>query len=97
MVDEFRYCQLTPATGATTLQTEGRSMTDTILSERYLTNLSRGLVAVGGLNWGLVGLFDLDLVATLFGEKSRLSRTVYGAVGAATAYTVYNAMNAKAA
>ena len=40
------------------------------------------LVIVGGLNWGLVGLFDFDLVATLFGEMSPLSRIVYILVGA---------------
>lgn len=65
-------------------------------SERQLTNLSRGLVAVGGLNWGLVGLANLDLVAAVFGEKSKLSRAVYTAVGAATAYTVYSAMSSRA-
>jgi uncharacterized membrane protein YuzA (DUF378 family) len=40
------------------------------------------LVIVGGLNWGLVGLFNLDLVAALFGEGSMLSRIVYILVGA---------------
>jgi len=40
------------------------------------------LVIVGGLNWGLVGLFDFDLVATLFGEMSPVSRLVYILVGA---------------
>jgi len=39
------------------------------------------LVIVGGLNWGLVGLFDFDLVATLFGEMSPVSRLVYILVG----------------
>jgi uncharacterized membrane protein YuzA (DUF378 family) len=39
------------------------------------------LLVVGGLNWGLVGLFDFDLVAALFGEMSVLSRTVYALVG----------------
>jgi uncharacterized membrane protein YuzA (DUF378 family) len=39
------------------------------------------LVIVGGLNWGLVGAFDFDLVATLFGEGSALSRIVYVLVG----------------
>ena len=37
---------------------------------------------VGGLNWGLVGLFNFDLVATLFGAGSPLSRIVYVLVGA---------------
>jgi hypothetical protein len=36
---------------------------------------------VGGLNWGLVGLFNLDLVATLFAEGTLLSRIVYILVG----------------
>ena len=34
------------------------------------------LVIVGGLNWGLVGLFGFDLVATLFGPGSVLARIV---------------------
>ncbi len=40
------------------------------------------LLIVGGLNWGLVGLFGFDLVAALFGEMSLLSRIVYALVGA---------------
>lgn len=40
------------------------------------------LIIVGGLNWGLVGLFDFNLVAALFGEQSALSRIVYILVGA---------------
>ena len=39
------------------------------------------LLIVGGLNWGLVGLFGFDLVAALFGEMSALSRIVYVLVG----------------
>jgi uncharacterized protein len=39
------------------------------------------LVIVGGLNWGLVGLFDFDLVAAIFGSMSSLSRIVYVLVG----------------
>ena len=71
-------------------------MASTTSTEQQLTNVSRGLVAVGGLNWGLVGLFDFNLVASLFGAKSKLSRAIYTAVGAATVYTVYSAMNSKA-
>ncbi|ODR92133.1 DUF378 domain-containing protein [Sinorhizobium alkalisoli] len=47
--------------------------------------ITLALITVGGLNWGLVGLFGFDLVAALFGEGSALSRTVYIAVGAAAA------------
>lgn len=42
------------------------------------------LVLVGGLNWGLVGLLGLDLVALLFGEMSLISRVVYSLVGIST-------------
>ena len=44
------------------------------------------LIVIGGLNWGLVGLFNFDLVAWLFGETSVLSRIVYILVGLSAVY-----------
>jgi uncharacterized membrane protein YuzA (DUF378 family) len=44
---------------------------------RPLNLISLILVIVGALNWGLVGLFDVDLVAAIFGSGSTLSRLVY--------------------
>ena len=44
------------------------------------------LVIVGALNWGLVGLFDFNLVAELFGVDSALSNLVYILVGVAGIY-----------
>lgn len=44
------------------------------------------LLVVGGLNWGLVGAFDFDLVATIFGAGSLLATVVYVLVGLAAAY-----------
>lgn len=44
------------------------------------------LLVIGGLNWGLVGFFDFDLVAALFGAGSPLARIVYGLVGISAAY-----------
>jgi len=41
------------------------------------------LVIVGAVNWGLVGMFQFDLVAALFGSASALSRLVYSLVGLA--------------
>lgn len=41
------------------------------------------LVIIGAVNWGLVGLFQFDLVAALFGPASALSRLVYSLVGLA--------------
>ncbi len=44
------------------------------------------LIIVGGLNWGLVGTFEYNLVDGLFGEGSALARTVYVLVGLAAVY-----------
>ncbi|MCU0653028.1 MAG: DUF378 domain-containing protein [Candidatus Pacebacteria bacterium] len=51
------------------------------------------LVIVGGLNWGLVGLFDFDLVAAIFGKMSLLSRAVYSLVGLSSLYVAINMVN----
>jgi uncharacterized membrane protein YuzA (DUF378 family) len=53
---------------------------------RAINSVTLLLLIVGGLNWGLVGLFDFDLVAALFGEKSMLSRIVYVLVGLSALY-----------
>ena len=44
------------------------------------------LVIIGGLNWGLVGLFKFDLVAAIFGDMSAISRVIYILVGVAALY-----------
>ena len=44
------------------------------------------LAVAGGLNWGLVGLFDFDSVAYFFGVMSVLARAVYVLVGLAALY-----------
>ena len=48
-----------------------------ILNSIFLT-----LLIVGGLNWGIIGLFNVDIVAMLFGGMgSIISRTIYTLVG----------------
>lgn len=47
------------------------------------------LLIIGGLNWGLVALFEFDLVAAIFGDMSVLSRVVYALVGLAALYSIY--------
>jgi len=47
------------------------------------------LLVVGGLNWGLVGLANFDLVATIFGGDSILARIVYLVVGLGAAYQIF--------
>jgi uncharacterized protein len=49
------------------------------------------LVIVGGLNWGLIGLLNFDLVAAIFGAMSMLSRVVYSLVGISALYMIYSA------
>ncbi len=39
------------------------------------------LVIIGAINWGLIGFFNFDLVAAIFGEMSLLARIVYALVG----------------
>lgn len=47
------------------------------------------LVIIGGLNWGLVGLFNFNLVTTIFGVGSMLTNAVYVLVGLAALYAIY--------
>lgn len=47
------------------------------------------LVIIGAINWGLVGFFQFDLIATLFGGMtSWISRVIYAIVGLAGLYTL---------
>ena len=47
------------------------------------------LAIVGGLNWGLIGLFQFDLVAWIFGgQDALLARIIYTLVGAAAAWCI---------
>ena len=48
---------------------------------KVLYYIALTLVIIGALNWLLIGLFNFDLVATLFGTMSVLSRIVYVLVG----------------
>jgi uncharacterized membrane protein YuzA (DUF378 family) len=48
---------------------------------KKLDAITAVLVIIGGLNWGSVGVFGTDLVASLFGQMSVPSRVVYTLVG----------------
>jgi uncharacterized membrane protein YuzA (DUF378 family) len=62
--------------------------------------LSAIILIVGGLNWGLVGLFEYDLVAEIFGEEfgltNAVTRTVYIIVGASAIYTLVGLLRMEA-
>ena len=54
-----------------------------------MDRLSLLLVIVGAVNWGLVGLFQFDLIAFLFGgQASLISRVLYTIVGAAGVWSI---------
>ena len=46
------------------------------------------LMIVGGINWGSIGLFNVDLVASLFGQMTVVTRAVYLLVGLAAFYGI---------
>ena len=48
------------------------------------------LVIIGGLNWGLVGLFNFDLVQAILGSIPVLAKIVYILVGIAALYMIYH-------
>lgn len=54
-----------------------------------LNKIALALVIIGGLNWGLIGLFQFDLVAWVFGSQAALgSRIVYGLVGLGALWSI---------
>jgi len=48
------------------------------------------LVIIGGINWGLVGFFDYNLVDAIFGVMSTAARVVYAIIGLAALYAIYS-------
>ena len=50
---------------------------------KILQTIALCITIIGALNWGLIALFNFDLVATLFGAGSRVTMIVYGLVGVA--------------
>lgn len=46
------------------------------------------LVIIGGLSWGLVGVFHFDLIAAILGDMSLLTRIVYILVGLSAVYLI---------
>lgn len=48
---------------------------------KILYNIVLTLVIIGALNWLLIGLFQFDLVAAIFGNMSAISRIIYSLVG----------------
>ena len=55
---------------------------------KIIDNIALALIIIGAINWGLIGLFNFNLVDTLFGIGSVLSRIVYTLVGISGLWTI---------
>lgn len=51
------------------------------------------ILIIGGLNWGLVGIFQYNVIATLFGDMTTFSRIIYDIVALAAVYVAVITMN----
>jgi len=47
------------------------------------------LLVIGGLNWGLIGFFNFDLIGTVFGEMSAFTRLIFCLVGVSALYQIF--------
>jgi len=65
------------------------------MDTKYIDWLALILVIVGGLNWGLVGLMNFNLVTALFGSMPLLVTIVYDLVGLAALWMIYYAYKMK--
>ena len=62
---------------------------------RVVNVIALVLIIAGGLNWGLVGFFDYNLVDSLFGAGSTMARVVYDVVGLAAVYKLVVAIGVR--
>lgn len=65
------------------------------MSKNKIFLISFSLLVIGGLNWGLVGFFHFNLVDSIFGDMSFLSRTIYGIVGISAVAAILTIKNEK--
>lgn len=54
----------------------------------YFSKIALWLIIIGGLNWGLVGMFNFNLVSAILGDMSILSRIVYVLVGLSAVWMI---------
>lgn len=48
---------------------------------KVIDKIALVLIIIGAINWGLIGFFQFNLVETLFGNMTALSRIIYALVG----------------
>lgn len=55
---------------------------------KSLDTIALILVVIGAVNWGLIGFFQFDLVAALFGQMTVFSRVIYSIIGICGLYAL---------
>ena len=48
---------------------------------KVIDKIALVLVIIGAINWGLIGIFNFNLVSTIFGDMTLISRIIYALVG----------------
>ena len=55
---------------------------------KLLNAVSLILIIIGGLNWGLIGFFQFNLVNSLLGEFTIITKLIYCLIGIASLYSI---------
>lgn len=58
------------------------------MNRKILDSIALAITIIGAINWGLIGFFDFNLVAFLFGSMTWISRIVYALVGICGLYLI---------
>ena len=58
------------------------------MRNKLLDCIALTIAIIGAINWGLIGFLDFNLVATIFGSMTWLSRIIYGLVGVCGLYLI---------
>jgi len=64
-------------------------MGENLMKKTNLDIFTLILIIIGALNWGLIGLFNFNLVSWIFGGMSLVSRLIYILVGLSGIYAIY--------
>lgn len=58
------------------------------MKRNWLDIVALILIIIGGINWGLVGFFNFNLITFIFGSASIVSRIIFAVVGLAAIYSL---------
>lgn len=58
------------------------------MGSRILDCIALTIVIIGAINWGLIGFFNFNLVAAIFGDMTWISRIIYALVGICGLYLI---------